>query len=249
MKNKKKKNNAVNKALSPEEQSILGNIQSLIQELTTGGSEPAEEEPVMAAEEEIEDDDMVVEEEIVDDEGEQEVKMTLVNKELETTPSEGPTASDDAEGRIEGNQIPESEENVTAVAKALIQALAPKQQKVEKSATELILEAVGQMANVQKSNQKQITDLSNAFGQLIQGLGIVDQMGIAKSAKEEIAQKSTPIMDSDNQNVIDFMKQISGMVNKSETVSQPEVVGSQNSVIRKNLRDKNVLRALVANKM
>lgn len=223
----------VEKALSPEETTALSNIQSILSEILQMG--PAEEEmveePIAMAEEDEEDKDIEkAAEEDMDEEDDD------VEKGLETTPSESETASDDAVTRLEEVLTEQTEENVSEVAKALLTLLSPKKvKKSKKTPTSELTKVLETIVEVQKSSQEQVSDLSEAFGNIIQGLGISKQIEVSKSSKKK------PAMDQDNQAVLALIQKALG-VKKEEPKSG---LRENSSVVRKNLGNIDVLKGLV----
>lgn len=222
----------VNKALSPEEQTALSNIQSILSELLTmsengGGMEAPTEEPVEMAEGE---DVMTPEEE--SSEG-KEVKMIV--KGLEETPSDAATASDDTEERMQEVQTEQTEENVNEVAKALLEALG-RRNTVKKSAPlDPTTKALNQIVQVVKAQNDRQSVLEETLSHVLNGMGVMKQLEVAKSE-----QKKQPIVDNDNQAVL---KAIQSML----TVNKPEVqtYESNSNIARKNLGSADVLKGLL----
>ena len=225
----------VSKALAPEELTLLSNVQSILDELIqmSGGAADntlAPEEEIMSAETDSTEEDMMDKE----TEG-KEVKMIL--KGMEETPSDASTASDDAEDRMDEVQTKETEDNVTEVAKALIALLAPKSEVKKSVPTKSKLEQVlEQIVQVQKAQQANQVELSEAFGHLLEGMGIADQIKVAKASKEQPAKE---IHKGGNEEVLQVLKSL--MSSKENVEENPT---SNQEKVRKNLTGE-VLRALV----
>ena len=62
-----------------------------------------------------------------------------------------------------------------------------------------------QIVDVQKSNQSQLEELSTAFAQLIEGMGITQQMEVHKSKTNESDKK--PIYAEDMEKVLEFLEE------------------------------------------
>jgi len=226
----------VNKALSPEELTALSNIQSIISELVqmSGGVEAPMEEEVMMAENEAPPKEV---QEKIDEEDED-----SVNKGIITTPSDSATASDDAVERMEEVQTELTEENVNEVAKALnvLASLQTKKKAVKKSANQLILEEIGKVAGIQKSNQEQIQEVQKALFSVIEGMGITKQF--------EIAQKSqigNPQVGQDVQNE-QMLQHIKKALGSSDNIQKEQnKFLSNGEIARKNLKDRQVLTGIL----
>lgn len=231
-----KKEMIVEKMLDPNEITVLSNAQSLINELLQGG-QGATEEVAVSKENIPTTDDM---EETVED---------SVKKELENTPSDSATASDDAETRIDETQTETTEEGVNEVAKAILEVFKGYQKREPVKKANPIVEAIRGIAEVQKSTQDQINDLTSAFANLLDGLGVVEQMGVTKSVEKKVEKSADPI--TNDRSVADFLAQVlkaSGQeVKKDEDQTYAGTSNSQ--IIRKNLSNANVLKSLIANKM
>ena len=205
----------VEKALSPEEMTALGNIQSILSEIMQMNPEAGMEDQTQEfAKTEDEDDD--------------------VEKTLETTASESGTASDDAETRLEEGQTEVSEDNAETIAKAIASILKPA--KVEKKKDPLH-DVLLEMAKVQKSSQEQVLELSEAFGNILSGLGIAKQIEIAKEEKKVV----DPSSEMANTELLKFLKESMGQ----STVVKEEPVLTNGQKVHKNLNDRNVLTAMI----
>jgi hypothetical protein len=228
---KKEVKKPVKKALSPEEQTALSNIQSILTEILAmgGGEAQAPAEPVEMAE----GDPTQTPEEMSTEE--KEVKMII--KGLEETPSDSSTASDDAEARMDEVQTPQSEEAVMEVAKALKMLMGG---GVKKSAAPVdpMIQILNEIVKVQKAQNESQNEMAQTVGHILRGLGVVDQLQVAKAEAEK---KRAPIVDNDNAAVLKAISDALG-VNKSE---EPKVHKSQGEIARSNLRDVSVLKGLL----
>ena len=225
----------VQKMLSPEEQTALSNIQSILSELlsmSSNGAEatPTEEPPVEMAEGE---DMMTPEEE--ETEG-KEVKMII--KGMETTPSDAATASDDAEQRMDEVQTEQTEENVNEVAKALLKLLKPQTVKKAKQIDPTTV-ALNQIVQVIKSQNERQSVLEETLGHVLSSMGVMKQLEVAKAEQK----KKQPIVDNDNSAVLKaILSELQGgKVQKDEYESY--VSNSQR--VKKNLGSAEVLKGLL----
>lgn len=234
---KSKDKDKVEKMLSPEEATMLSNIQSLVGELLNASSGAPAQEPVMET--------MKEEDKPEFEKPKEEDKKEDVEKELETTPSDGPTASDDDKKRIDENQTEITEENVDEVSKALVKLfnIANPKKEVVKSELGQVVDAINKMVEVQKGQNNKVNELETAFSHLLEGFGITKQMEIAKS--EDITKK--PIVTNDNDRVIKAIANV--LENAVGKNTEEEVPKSNAQIIRKTLGNPNFLRAAIANKM
>lgn len=249
MKKKGKTPVKVQKMLGTEEQTMLSNIQSIIGELITmgngemSGMDYKEDGKVALAEGEMEE---TPEEKATE---EKEVKMIIKAlrkmKGLETTNSGSSTASDDAEERLSETQTEQTEENVSEVAKTLLaNALGLVQKSSPAKNVDPMLQAVNQVVQVQKNQQEQFGELSGVVKNLLEGMGIVDQMKVAKGAGKT---PSTPTNDPQNQEVLKMIQKALGLdklVKEEDTVRK-----SNSSIARGNLGEARVLAGLLGRKI
>lgn len=221
----------VRKMLSPEEQTALSNIQSILSELLTmsDAGAPAEE-PVEMAEGEMMD---TPEEEAAD---EKEVKMIV--KGLEETSSDAATASDDAEERMDEVQTEQTEENVNEVAKQLVSLL--QQGTVKKSQVKKLdptTEALNKIVQVVKSQNERQAVLEETLSHVLESMGVMKQLEVAKAE-----QKKQPIVDNDNSAVLKAIQEALGVqVHKAENESYV----SNSQKVKKNLGSAEVLKGLL----
>jgi hypothetical protein len=238
----------VEKALSPEEMTIISNIESMLSELKSysgGGMGDMGNNQEMAAQNPIMREDS--EEKI----GTTDEKEKAIDKDLTTTPSDSATASDDAEERIEETQTEITEEGVDEVAKQLAKVLRGiRPVSKSKPKTNPIIKTLSDMVKVQKSNQDELIELKEAFKGLAEGLGVIKQMEIAKS--ETNTNKSNPITSSENTKTIEFINSLQEIVNKSnkkEEINKKESGvrpwNANQKIIRKSLNNRQVLKGLL----
>ena len=212
--------NKVEKALTPEEETILSNIESLVVQLKQmNAGEAAEiieepEEIAMSKQEEEEDEKM--------------------EKSIETTPSEAATASDDAEERIDETQTEQAEEAVQEVVKALLQAVNKSKKPVKKSANALLIDAIKELTEVQKSSQERVGMLETAFNNILEANGIVKQFELAK--KSESSQKVAKTQDAKNQEFMNQLKDFFNLESKVEKGKETHSFIGQNEKVQKNIQ-------------
>jgi hypothetical protein len=220
------------KMLSPEEQTALSNIQSILAELLAmGGAEAPMEEPEV----EMAENEMMDTPEDEESEG-KEVKMIV--KGIEETQSDAATASDNAETRIDETQSEQDEENVNEVAKQLVSLL--QQGTVKKSAVKKLdptTAALAQIVQVVKSQNERQSVLEETLGHVLSSMGVMKQLEVAK-AKE----KKQPIVNNDNTAVLKAIQEALGVqVHKSEN----ETYISNSQKVKKNLGSADVLKGLL----
>lgn len=266
-------NNRVEKMLSPEEVSMLSNIQSLLGEVMRMGGDPQGNPNLGTVEAscgvrkaENGDGERIATTEELDKnvekqtEGEEKEKEKEVEKMLVSSPSDSATASDSAEERIEETQTELTEEGVDEVAKAIYKIANAFKNNVNKSTpTNPLIDAMYNLAEVQKSTQEQINVIAQGFNNLIEGMGIAEQMKVTKSLEDQKSSQGVPLVNPDSQEMQGFLNVLNQMVQGqavqkdqgdiSYKQSNHPIEGSDNnSIIRKNLSDRKILGHLVANK-
>lgn len=234
-----KEKNTVNKALSPEEMTILSNIGSLLDQLKQMSSGDGIVEPEEVTEAEDKPDNETTPEE--DSLNGKEVKMII--KGTENTPSDGATASDDAEERMDEVLPDLTEENVSEVEKAfkLILSHLPKTVKKSqpKQTVSPVVTLLNKMVDVQKSTQDQIGEIEEALGHILNGIGITKQFEVSKPKQDD----PKVINKAQNDELLSVLKSLVSDKKESEKKNDPRM--SQISHVRKNLSDARVLAGLV----
>jgi hypothetical protein len=201
---------------------------------------------------------------------EEKTKMTLVvkalsgvAKELVTTPSDGPTGSDDAEEQIMDVLTDVTEDNLQEVTKNLTNIL--QKQKVQKSIpaepaanNSMILKAINSMANVIKAHQERQAVIEKAVGGILEGMGIADAIEVVNKSQADtqdpapvspdnlVNKSGQPNLGTQNQDVIAYLQQMAN-VNKSDGTAAGVYgahVDRQNS-IKKTLSDENFINGLI----
>jgi len=228
----------VNKMLSPEEMTLVSNIESILQQLMQMGSgggmaeEPAT--PVV-----MEAEDMPPK---IDEDEDKTMEKRRLKKGLEETPSDAATASDDAEERMEEVHTELSAENVSEVEKAfkvLMQAM--QKQNVKKSVNapqSPLTQVLNKLVEVQKANQEQINDVSMAMTHILEGLGVAKQLDVV----EEPARNPKSINKSQNDELLEVLK---GLTQEKKEESSYINKASQSNKVRKTFSDPNILRGLL----
>jgi ribosomal protein S7 len=184
------------------------------------------------------------------DELEESIDDKEVEKDQVTNTSDSGTASDPAKERIEEGTTEITEEGVKEVAKTLVNALTQISAPVKKEPVNPLVQAIGKLAEVQKSNQDQINTVSVALEQLLNGLGIVEQMNVQKS-QDLTVQKRAPVVSEDMEKFMSKIMEFTG-VKKSEESSVASAnrpvsgaPGGNGEIVRKNLADENVLLGML----
>jgi hypothetical protein len=239
--------NKVQKALTDEEVTILGNIQSLLSQLMQanqgdqGAPNGTEQVTLSKAEGELNDEDKKEEEDKKKEDAEK------AKKALETTTSDGATASDDTEDKIDENQTETSEKNTDEVSKALaiaLSALLKNNESVKKSQeTSPQIKALQDLTQVVKGLADNQNMHSDAMAQLLDGLGIAKQLEVNKSIAEKNGlPKGKPITDLDNSNVLGVIGEIAKALNgEKKEVAAPQ---GNSQIVHKNLANLDVLQAM-----
>lgn len=239
-------NNKVNKAMGEEEKTVLSNIQSLIQQLLSANQGESEIAMNMDEKNKIQ---------MADDNGEkkpdekkEDEEKDKTEKAIETTPSEGPTASDKKENRIDDNLSESTEDNVDEVSKTLIKALSHvfKEGQVKKS--QVIIDpkvkALQDLTNVVKGLSENQNVISDSLTQLFQGIGLADQLKISKSVSEQNGlKKGAPITSTDNGKMFDLINEIQKSLNTNKEKEEDHNLSNAQRV-HKNLANADVLKQL-----
>ena len=214
--------NKVEKALTPEEQTLVANIKSLLAELEgmqvadqevqmAGGPAPMQEKPMKQ--------NPGMAEEIVEEEYDE-----TVERAIEHADADGQTANDDAEDRLE--DLPDTDEaNIKEVAKMLARIMTG-QKAVSKnrapSKDTMVVQAITQMAKVVKSLQAQSATQQEILAQFLEGFGV------AKSVTNKKVTKSNPVQSMDFETMSQVFKAMwEANQNKAEVVETPNAGRSE----------------------
>jgi hypothetical protein len=234
---------------------ILGNIDSLLNEIkqALGINAGAGEETNKA----------VVEENPKDKENqgsEQEMQpanKSKLKKAVLETPSEGTTASDDAEKRQEEDASKVSTDNVKDLEKSLIMTLKSFLNKNENkpnvtkdNGNNKILsdmsEVLKQLALNQSEIQKKQNDTDLAIMNVLKGLKIADEVekSIVDTEKNKVQKGFTNSVD--NEKMAKFVKSLID-VNKDDNEPTNFTAQGRNDSIQKSLHNVDILKALIGN--
>ena len=230
----------VNKALSPEEQTALSNIQSILSEILAM-NEGAEPQSVEMAEPQ----GMPPTPEQQEEEG-KEVKMIIkafkemAKKSMEETPSDAATASDDAEVRIDEVQTEQTEENVNEVAKAIMMLLGKNGHVQKSKSSDPTISALNEIVKVVKAQNERQGVLEETLGHIMNGMGVMKQFEVAKAEQK----KNQPIVDQDNQAVLKAIGDALGIKATGTSVQKSDYM-SNSQVVKKNLGSADVLKGLL----
>lgn len=230
----------VRKALTPEEKTLIDNIKSMVEELE--GIEQAEGPESGAMEEQASMKADVIDQMSVqppnmaqanpkkvkpEDESDEETEKCLkksapVKKGIDSQgSSEGSTASDDAEERIE-DDIPEGDQkDIAEVSKML--ALLMSRKGVRKA--DPTMDALTKLAEEQKV-------MKQALENLIRGLGVAEQ--ITAAVEEERVEKSerTPVVSTDRDEVV---RSVAKALVEALGVNKTEDASHDINTVRKSL--------------
>ena len=216
--------------LSPEERNLLENAKALISEI-----ESMQEGEATMEEEEIE---MQMDEE--DENGKkkefEEEYEGAKGTDVQKQESEGTTASDTADQRVE--DLPEqTEENVDEVAKSIVKLLgkAPVNKSVVRSKkgqvnNAPVLVALNALTKVVKSLADNQNEQDQALSSILEGLGVADAVKVQK------AEKNQPVVNADLAQVLNEVNKSLHNLNRGNNVVQPEQVVDRASV-RKSLKE------------
>jgi len=243
----------VEKALSPEEGALLGNIKTLIGELEamSGGGEEAPVEPPVVEEEVLAAEDGVEEERgmVAPEEEEVTVKGKVVKEADTNSPSDGATASDDTEERIDAPQTELSQEaQDKAVAKALQNIVLAATGKKEVAPINPVIKSIDGMAKILKANLEIGNANSTAIKHLLDANGITKEMEIAEKSLQ--AKKEPVVTGTSAQQVVDLVNLLTKAAGGGSEPSNEYKGGSKHpsAEVNKKLGDPNVLKALLGYK-
>jgi hypothetical protein len=186
----------VQKALSPEEMTGLSNIVAICQEILQSGK-AAEQTPAPVPEQKatMSQYDNPDEEKKKPEETSKEAK-----KAIETTPPDATDAGTPPETQEKEIETEETKRAVDEVAKMLLTALRP--QKVQK-AKDPVLSALENIALVVKQQSERQDLLATSFGQVLDGLGVMKQLDVAKAAQQKKETEYKPVQTIDTQKFIE----------------------------------------------
>ena len=235
------------KALSPEEQTLVGNVLSLLNQLQNSGSAQTAEQPGTSNMQDQGDNLMQASPEETAPEaseegGDDEEKKSMnVMKTIINTTSDAGEARAKVEDRIDDVLTETDEDNIEEVAKAVVDILNGR--NVKKSVSNPLIPLVGEMAKVMKAQQEQINEINVAFKGLLDGLGVTEQLNIAQKSAD--VRKSAPVLSSDNEKTLQFISQLVNKGNGSN-FAQSEAGQSQADVVLKNLGNRSMLTGMLS---
>lgn len=224
--------------------SILQNIKSLAEQATQmqgGSTQKAEDEDVHTSPSDLppevaekvlkylkemdatdeDDDDDENKAEMSDDEDEDDVKKS----------AEGPTASDDAEARIDEGAGEADEKNINEVAKAIARMLVKKGSKAPAKKTVAKSAEVKELYKVVKALAVELKAQKEFSVNVLKGLGIADS--ILESGKTEPKAKPMDVNAQEVAKSLEFIKQALGAQPREEA----STFRGQDHTIAKSLAD------------
>lgn len=224
--------------------SILQNIKSLAEQATQmqgGSTQKAEDEEVQADPTDLppevaekvlkylkemdatdeDDDDDENKAEMSDDEDEDDVKKS----------AEGPTASDDAEARIDEGAGEADEKNINEVAKAIARMIVKKSSKAPAKKTVAKSAEVKELYKVVKALAVELKAQKEFSVNVLKGLGIADS--ILESGKTEPKAKPMDVNAQEVAKSLEFIKQALGAQPREEA----STFRGQDHTIAKSLAD------------
>lgn len=229
--------------MNGQELTVLNNIFSLMQELsgllkTEDGMEDTMTEDPMMTEPSM--DDTMIEEPIEGDEDmadettkgfgmdEDEEDDNLLEKGLETTPSDGADANDDAPERIDDPLPEESADNVDKVAKAvlnLVQGMNINKVKKSRNSNE-VLPVIQDLLKVTKAMVNKQNVQESAITSLIEGMGLADNIEKLYATDTKTVQKGLG-NPKDTNATLDYIAKALGKVNPEN--QKQDVMGQADS--------------------
>lgn len=227
---------SANKALSQEEQTVLSNIKSLVDQMQS-----------LEAGEEEEDENMEVTEEDTPSEEEEVSKETDENEEEEGGPAMAKAEkaakieAQNAEDRVKVGE-PEEQDEAMRAMKALAELILGTQAQKQKSPSRPARKSATQSTHTKAQKDAEIKRLerlvrknSQALESLLEGLGVAEE--VKKSAPtgggQEVRKNSgqNPVGNSDRE-VVQLLQQL---VNKSSEDQSKDKVGDSGAEVRKDL--------------
>lgn len=222
--------------LDNEQMTLLNNILSLLKEIMQTGDEVLEPSDLTeGAPAEF----SLLKEDNIEEGPEEESNEDDLKKDLTSTESEGATANDDAEERIEDPEPEASQANMQEVAKML--QMFKKINTVKKSkkinpSTRVLNELVKTTKSI--ANKQKITD--EALINVLKGLGIADEIEKANNIQAEVVTKGFNDTADVNKTLEYLANAIKGNENKEETLR-----GDNMGEVRKSFRNVDFLKGLI----
>lgn len=231
--------------LDNEQMTLLNNILSLLKEIMQTGDEviePADNTEGAPTEFSMFKEDKEDKEEDVTEEYSEEIDEEDLKKDLTSTESDGATANDDAEERVEDPEPEASQTNMQEVAKMLqmfkkMNAV-KKSKKIDPSARIL-----NDLVKVTKSIADKQKTTDNALINVLKGLGIADEIEKANNLQAEVVTKGL-------NNTADVNKTLEYLVNaiKGNEKNKETLQGDNINEVRKSFKNVDFLKGLIAPK-
>jgi hypothetical protein len=169
----------------------------------------------------------------------------MIEKGLETTPSDGATANDDSDTRITDPQTPQGDINEKDVAKTLLKILQKNNQSLQKSVSNQdtqVLNTLNEIVKVTKSLTEKVNDQEIAVKNILEGLGVVEQV-----------EKSYQIDNNKNNQVQKGLRNQNDFNNALELITKALQVKPDTSntyqtpreIARKTFQNPSILKAMV----
>jgi phosphopantothenate synthetase len=140
----------------------------------------------------------------------------MIEKGLEQTPSDGATASDDVEERVEDPQTDQGEANENEVVKQLLSLLSKNTVKKSVSKEDKVVAAVNELTQVVKTLANRTNDTELAVKNILEGFGISEQVNKSVTATTKQMPQRQP---EDIEAVVKSLGAILKGDSKSETTS------------------------------
>jgi hypothetical protein len=174
----------------------------------------------------------------------------MIEKGLETTPSDGATANDNSDTRVADPQTPQgdvNEKEVTKATKALLEMLQKNNQNkgIQKSISNpdtQVLNTLNEIVKVTKSLTEKVNDQEIAMKNILEGLGVVEQV-----------EKSYQIDNNNNNQVQKGLRNQNDFNNALEIITKALQVKPDTSntyqtpreVARKTFQNPSILTAML----
>jgi len=229
-----------------EEKVLLNNIMSLVQQLlqSEGSEEMTGEEDMQSGNELEANDEVLMALDAEDKEDKKDEKDEEVNKSTIDTPSDGSVANDDSEELIEEPLTNITEETIDEVAKAILNKIGfksnvKKSVKNDSSSTNKVL---NELVKINKNLLARQEVTENAIGNLINGLGIANEIEKSYAVKEEQQVRKGLNNPKDAEATLAYIAKALNI----QSVEKEESTLSNIDKVRKSLADKSILASLVA---
>lgn len=229
----------VNKDLTEEEKQLTNNILSQLTQLLQGAGEEEKDESIELTDEEEEEAEKQEDEE--EEEKSEEKAEDEDEDEEKTEKEDGPTASDDAETRIEDGDPPVTEESLDDVKKGIKKLLKQINKPVAKSKVsknDNITNALATVAQVCKMLVSKVEQQEQTTDNILKGLNVADQF--EETYKPKKAKVKEPQVTPANAGLIvkSLLEQMGAIKKEKEISNNRTQFGNYDSEgIRKDLTD------------